>query len=219
MNRSYLSGIFQVILFISISFSCTEIGDVDPDNPSEPQTELDFEYTYSDVKQGYTMDIDGETVSDVAETLNSLESNRALIVNFSRGNDFLFGGISWIPLKAGDYETGYNLGQGQGTLGNDLFMVAFVKKDGVKYYAYSSHEYGFNEDRKIPGSFCKVKIRTLEGKQTSYRIFGQTVSQFIGVVEGQFAGTFKTPDGREVKVTNGQFRIENTIPDGAEVLN
>lgn len=210
----------MVLLFTILLYSCGESGDMDPvdDDPTAELT-LDFPYTMANVEKGYKMDIDGVTVSDVAEIINSLENDKSLVVNFLRGNDFNYGGISWIPLKAGDYTTGHNLGKGNGTFGNDLFMVAFVKKDGTKYHAFSSHEYGYLEDRKIPGSFCKVKIRKLEGKLTTYSILGYSVTQWVGILEGQFAGTFKTSEGKEVKVANGQFRIENKLPPGARVID
>lgn len=218
--RTNYNAFLKILLVSIFIYSCGESGDMDPkDDDQTSAVNLDFPFTLASVEKGYTMEIDGVKITDVAEIVNSLENDKSLVVNFLRSNDFNFGGISWIPLKAGEYTTGHNLGKGNGTFGNDLFMVAFVKKDGTKYHAYSSHEYGYLEDRKIPGSVCKVKIRKLEGKHTTYSVSGFSVTQFIGVIEGQFAGTFKTPEGKELKVTNGQFRIENKIPSGARVMD
>ncbi|SFG56184.1 hypothetical protein SAMN04487988_10564 [Algoriphagus hitonicola] len=212
---SWILGLMMVALMVS----CTESEDMDPDDP-QISNDLDFEFTLSGDESSYSMLIDGEEVENYAEILNSLNTDKSISINFwGPGNDFDFSGISWIPLGTGTYETGHNLGPGNGTEGNDLFMVAFVKKDNEKHFAYSSHAYGYLEDERIPGSSCTVEIITFEGGQTTYEFMNGTYSLFIGIVEGKFAGTFKTKEGKEVKVTNGQFRIVRELPPGATVID
>ena len=201
-------------------FSCTEGEDMEPDDNQPLTNDLDFPFTLSGDESRYVMEIDGVEVSNYAEILNTLNTDKSISVNFwGPSNDFNFGGFNSIPLGTGTYEAGHDLGPGNGTFGNNLFMMGFVKKEGTKYYAYSAHEYGFLEEERVPGSSATVKIITFEGKQTSYKFMNGTFSQFIGTVEGQFAGTFKTKDGKEVKVTKGQFRIVQKLPPGAEEVD
>ncbi|TFV97131.1 hypothetical protein E4S40_00295 [Algoriphagus kandeliae] len=211
--------LFKWILLLTSGFllvSCTDGEDLEPDDQQQLTNDLNFPFTLSGDESSYVMEIDGVEVSNYAEILNTLNVDKSISVNFwGPSNDFNFGGFNWIPLGTGTYEAGHDLGPGNGTFGNNLFMVAFVKKDGVKYHAYSAHEYGFLEEERIPGSSATVKIITFEGKQTTYSFLNGTFSQFIGTVEGQFAGTFKTKDGKEVKVTKGQFRIVQKLPPGA----
>lgn len=203
-------------LFAGLFVSCTDGEDVDPDDPQQATNDLNFPFTLSGDESRYVMEIDGVEVSNYAEILNTLNVDKSISVNFwGPSNDFNFGGFNWIPLGVGTYEAGHDLGPGNGTFGNNLFMTAFVKKGNVKHYAYSAHEYGFLESERIPGSSCTVKINKFEGKQTRYSFMNGTFSLFIGTVEGQFAGTFKTKDGQEVKVTKGQFRIVQKLPPGA----
>ncbi len=218
MKKSLLNwiGILMVgVLFIS----CSDSSDMDPDDPQQVTEDLDFAFTLTGEESSYSMEIDGVEVKNYAEILNSLNVDKSISVNFwGPSNDFNFAGISWIPLGTGTYKAGHDLGPGNGTEGNNLFMVAFTKKDAKKYFAYSAHAYGYLENERIPGSSCTVKIITFEGKQTSYKFLNGTYSQFIGTVEGQFAGTFKTKEGQEVKVTKGQFRIVQKLPPGAEEI-
>lgn len=208
-----------VLIMGALYGSCTESEDMDPDDP-QVGNDLDFEFTLTGNESRYVMEIDGVEVSNYAEILNTLNVDKSITVNlWGPSNDFNFGSFYWIPLGTGTYEAGHNLGPGNGTEGNNIFMNAFVKKDATKYYAYSSHEYGFLEDRRIPGSSCTVKIITFEGGQTTYSFINGTYSQFIGTVEGQFAGTFKTSEGQEINVTKGQFRIVQELPPGAVVVD
>ncbi|GAB2498310.1 hypothetical protein [Algoriphagus taiwanensis] len=203
-------------LFAGLFVSCTDSEDVDPDDPQQASNDLNFPFTLSGDESRYVMEIDGVEVSNYAEILNTLNVDKSISVNlWGPSNDFNFGSFYWIPLGTGTYEAGHDLGPGNGTNGNNLFMTAFVKKDNVKHFAYSAHEYGFLESERIPGSSCTVKIITFEGKQTRYNFMNGTFTQFIGTVEGQFAGTFKTKEGREIKVTKGQFRIVQKLPPGA----
>ncbi|GMQ24712.1 hypothetical protein Aoki45_13940 [Algoriphagus sp. oki45] len=203
-------------LFAGLFVSCTDGEDVDPDDPQQATNDLNFPFTLTGDESSYSMEIDGVEVKNYAEILNTLNVDKSISVNFwGPSNDFNFGGFYWIPLGVGTYEAGHDLGPGNGTNGNNLFMTAFVKKGNVKHYAYSAHEYGFLESERIPGSSCTVKINKFEGKQTRYSFMNGTFSLFIGTVEGQFAGTFKTKDGQEVKVTKGQFRIVQKLPPGA----
>jgi hypothetical protein len=206
-------------LLTGVLVSCTDGEDVDPDD-QQATNDLNFPFTLTGDESSYSMEIDGVEVKNYAEILNTLNVDKSISVNlWGPSNDFNFGGFYWIPLGKGTYEAGHDLGPGNGSNGNNIFMNAFVKKGSTKYYAYSSHEYGYLEDKKIPGSSCTVKINTFDGKQTSYRFMNGTYSLFIGTVEGQFAGTFKTPEGQEIKVTKGQFRIVQKLPPGAEVID
>ncbi|MHA7128062.1 hypothetical protein [Algoriphagus namhaensis] len=218
MKNQLLSRMCMAFIAV-LFFACTDSGDTDPMDPDEPVNDLNFPFTLTSGESRYVMEIDGVEVSNSAEILNTLNVDKSITVNFWGPNDFEFASFYWIPLGTGTYETGHNLGPGNGTNGNNLFMTAFVKKDNQKYYAYSSHQYGFLEDQRIPNSSCTVKILKFEGKQTTYRHFNMTLSLFIGTVEGQFAGTFRTQDGREVKVTKGQFRIVRELPPGAEIID
>lgn len=207
------------LTMMALIVSCTDSEEMDPDDP-QISNDLNFEFTLTGNESNYSMKIDGVEVQNSAEILNSLNTDKSISLNFWGPNfDFDFAGISWIPLGTGTYQTGHNLGTGNGTEGNDLFMVAFVKQDGEKHYAYSSHAYGYLEDERIPGSSCTVEIITFEGGQTTYEFMNGTYSLFIGTVEGKFAGTFKTKEGKEVNVTNGQFRIVRELPPGAVVLD
>lgn len=200
--------------------SCADSSDMDPDDQQEKTSDnLDFPFTLTGEESSYSMEIDGVEVKNTAEILNTLNVNKSISVNFwGPSNDFNFAGINWIPLGIGTYKSGHDLGPGNGTFGNNLFMMAFVKKNNIKHFAYSAHEYGFLESEKIPGSSCTVKIIKFEGKQTSYSFMNGTFNQFIGTVEGQFAGTFKTKEGQEIKVTKGQFRIIRKLPPGAVIV-
>lgn len=207
------------LMMVALMVACTDSEDMDPDDP-QISNDLDFQFTLSGDESRYVMEIDGVEVSNYAEILNTLNVDNSISVNlWGPQNDFNFGSFYWIPLGTGTYEAGHDLGPGNGSNGNNIFMNAFVKKDATKYYAYSSHEYGFLEDRRIPGSSCTVKIITFEGGQTTYSFMNGTYSQFIGTVEGQFAGTFKTSEGQEIKVTKGQFRIVQELPPGAVVVD
>ncbi len=209
-----------LVIVVGVLMSCTEGGEMDPDDPQQASNDLNFPYTLTTEENVYKMEIDGVEVTNTAEIANTLNVDKTITIGFlGPANDFAFGGIYWIPLGVGTYETGRNLGPGNGTNGNNLFMTAFVKKNNVKHFAYSAHEYGFLESEKIPGSSCTVKINKFEGKQTSFSFMNGTYSLFIGTVEGQFAGTFKTKDGQELKVTKGQFRIVQKLPPGATVNN
>ncbi|WP_111672543.1 hypothetical protein [Algoriphagus litoralis] len=216
-----LTGNLIWLLAITILlFSCSEGGDMAPDEDQPQTNDLSFPFTLTGEESSYSMEIDGVEVKNYAEILNTLNVDKSISVNlWGPGNDFNFAGFYWIPLGVGTYEAGHDLGPGEGTFGKNLFMTAFVKKDNVKHYAYSAHEYGFLEEERIPGSSCTVKIITFDGKQTSYKFMNGTFSQFIGTVEGQFAGTFKTKAGQEVKVSKGQFRIVQKLPPGAEVID
>lgn len=212
------STLVWISLVSCLFISCSESEDMEPDDDQMTTNELDFPFTLTGEESSYSMEIDGVEVKNYAEILNSLNVDKSISVNFwGPSNDFSFAGISWIPLGTGTYKAGHNLGPGNGTEGNNLFMVAFVKKGTTKHFAYSSHAYGYLEDERIPGSSCTVKIVTFDGKQTSYNFMNGNYSQFIGTVEGQFAGTFKTKEGQEVKVTKGQFRIVQKLPPGAVV--
>ncbi|MEQ8470366.1 MAG: hypothetical protein RIC35_04235 [Marinoscillum sp.] len=207
-----------IITVVLLALACSNENDPLPED--KPDVALDFPYTYSEGETGYSMNINGTLISDHAEILNTLETDKTLSLNFWNGTDYDFAGISWLPLAEGVHETGYNNGKGNGTFDdNNLYMVAKVKSGDKHHYAYSSHAYGYLEDALLPGSVCKVKIRTLEGSYTRYLLFGYELIQFIGVVEGQFAGTFMASDGARIEVTEGQFRIENTLPDGAEIID
>ena len=205
------------LLFVgAVMVSCTDGEDLDPDDSRQASNDLNFPFTLTGDESSYSMEIDGVEVKNYAEILNTLNVDKSISVNlWGPSNDFNFGSFYWIPLGTGTYEAGHDLGPGNGTNGNKLFMTAFVKKDNVKHYAYSAHEYGFLESERIPGSSCTVKFLTFEGKQTRYSFMNGTFSLFIGTVEGQFAGTFKTKEGREIKVTKGQFRIVQKLPPGA----
>lgn len=208
----------SLVILASISMACTDGGDMDPDNDQQASNELNFPFTLTTEENLYTMEIDGVEVRNTAEIANTLNVDKTITVSFwGPNNDFAFGGIYWIPLGTGTFETGRNLGPGNGTNGNNLYMTAFVKKNNVKHFAYSAHEYGFLESEKIPGSSCTVKITKFEGKQTSFKFMNGNLSLFIGTVEGQFAGTFKTKEGQTIKVTKGQFRIVQKLPPGAVV--
>jgi hypothetical protein len=220
--KKLTSNLIWLLIFSSlIMISCSESGDMEPDDDDQmTSVDLNFPFTLTGEESSYSMEIDGVEVKNTAEILNSLNVDKSISVNFwGPNNDFNFAGISWIPLSKGTYQAGHDLGPGNGTFGNNLFMVAFVKKGNVKHFAYSAHEYGFLAEERIPGSSCTVKIITFEGKQTSYKFMNGTFSQFIGTVEGQFAGTFKTKQGQEVKVTKGQFRIVRKLPPGAEAID
>jgi hypothetical protein len=133
------------------------------------------------------------------------------------------GTLYWIPRAVGTYQAGDNLGDGVGTLGGDLHLTAFVKREDETFYAYSSHVYGYREDGLIPGSGCTIRVDRHEGEFVTYRqSFGSVatvdVTQFIGVIEGVFAGTFISEAGVSAEVTNGEFRIENELPEGVTVL-
>ncbi|MDX5340702.1 MAG: hypothetical protein LPK25_16875 [Cyclobacteriaceae bacterium] len=208
-----------VLVFSGLILACTDGEDLAPDDSQqEASNDLNFPFTLSGDESSYSMEIDGVEVKNRAEILNTLNVGKSISVNlWGPNNDFNFSTIYWIPNGKGTYEAGHNLGAGNGTNGNDLFMTAFVKKNNVKHFAYSAHEYGFLESEKIPGSSCTVKILTFEGKQTTYTFMNGTYNLFIGTVEGQFAGTFKTKDGKEIKVTKGQFRIVQKLPPGAVV--
>jgi hypothetical protein len=209
-----------ILAFAILLISCSDGGDMAPDDDQPLTNDLSFPFTLTGDESSYSMGIDGVEVKNTAEILNTLNVDKSFSVNFwGPNNDFNFGGINWIPLGKGTYEAGHDLGPGNGTFGNNLFMMAFVKKGGVKHFAYSAHEYGFLAEERIPGSSCTVKIITFEGKQTSYKFMNGTFSQFIGTIEGQFAGTFKTKEGQEVKVTKGQFRIVRKLPPGAEAID
>ena len=217
MKKSF-STFFKCLMVAGVLVSCTEGSDMDPDDPQQVTEDLDFQFTLTGEESSYSMEIDGVEVKNYAEILNSLNVDKSISVNFwGPSNDFNFAGISWIPLGTGTYKAGHDLGPGNGTEGNNLFMVAFVKKGNTKHFAYSAHAYGYLENERIPGSTCTVKIIKFDGKQTSYKFMNTNLSQFIGTVEGQFAGTFKTKDGQEVKVTKGQFRIVQKLPPGAVV--
>ncbi|WP_026947478.1 hypothetical protein [Algoriphagus marincola] len=206
-----------ILAFGFVMISCTEGEDMEPDDNQQLTNDLNFPFTLSGDESRYVMEIDGVEVSNYAEILNTLNTDKSISVNmWGPSNDFNFAGFNWIPLGTGTYEAGHDLGPGNGTFGNNLFMMGFVKKVGTKYYAYSAHDYGFLEEERIPESSATVKIITFDGKQTTYNFMNGTFSQFIGTVEGQFAGTFKTKDGKEVKVTKGQFRIVQKLPPGAE---
>jgi len=209
-----------LLAFASLLISCTDGGDMAPDDDQLGSNDLSFPFTLTGDESSYSMEIDGVEVKNYAEILNTLNVDKSISVNlWGPNNDFNFAGFYWIPLGEGTYEAGHDLGPGEGTFGNNLFMNAFVKKGNVKHYAYSAHEYGFLEEERIPGSSCTVKIITFDGKQTAYKFMNGTFSQFIGTVEGQFAGTFKTKQGQEVKVTKGQFRIVRKLPPGAEEID
>ncbi|GMQ30870.1 hypothetical protein Aconfl_35130 [Algoriphagus confluentis] len=215
MKKCFINWFWLLSIGVVMA-SCADGEDLDPDDPQQLSNDLNFPFTLTGEESQYEMEIDGVEVSNYAEILNTLNVDKSISVNFwGPSNDFNFGGFYWIPLGAGTYEAGHDLGPGNGTFGNNLFMTAFVKKGNVKHYAYSAHEYGFLESERIPGSSCTVKINKFEGKQTRYSFMNGTFSLFIGTVEGQFAGTFKTKDGQEVKVTKGQFRIVQKLPPGA----
>lgn len=209
------------VVFSALILSCTDGDDLNPDEQNqEASNDLNFPFNLSGDESQYVMEIDGVEVKNKAEILNTLNVDKSISVNFwGPSNDFNFGTIYWIPLGKGTYEAGHNLGAGNGTNGNNLFMTAFVKKGNVKHFAYSAHEYGFLESEKVPGSSCTVKILTFDGKQTTYKFMNGTYNLFIGTVEGQFAGTFKTKDGQSVKVTKGQFRIVQKLPPGAVIVD
>ncbi len=208
-----------IFLSAVLLLSCTESSDMDPDDPQQATNDLNFNFTLTGDESSYSMEIDGVELKNYAEILNTLNVDKSISLNFwGQGNDFNFAGINWIPLGKGTYEAGHDLGLGNGTFGNNLFMMAFVKKNNVKHFAYSAHDYGYLAEERIPGSSCTVKIITFEGKLTRYSFMGGTFNQFIGTVEGQFAGTFKTKAGQEVKVTKGQFRIIQNLPPGAVIL-
>lgn len=194
------------------------------ENTPEPESEdmdpaLEFDFTLPEGETAYSMKIDGTLTEGYVEILNSLEIDKSISLNLWNGNDFDFASISWLPISEGIFTTGYDLGVGNGTQGNRLYMVAKVKKDDKHHYAYSSHAYGFLEDELIPDSYCKVRVRKLDGAYVTYDLLGWRLTSFIGEVEGQFAGTFISEEGNQVEVTEGQFRVVNELPAGAEVVD
>lgn len=208
------SFLYFLLLIGFLSCSSNEV------NPENVEHDLSFPFTLSSSENMYSMEIDGVSISKSANLLTTLNDDIAMSINLEGpNNDFDFARLNSIPRQKGTFKAGHDLGPANGTFGNNLFLMAFVKKDGKKHFAYSAHEYGFLEEERVPGSSATIEIMKYEGGIANFRFMNFTLRSFIGTIEGKFAGTFKTKEGQEVKVTKGQFRIVGTLPPGAEVLD
>ncbi|WP_100629997.1 hypothetical protein [Algoriphagus formosus] len=138
MNKRTFNWIWIIAIGL-VMLSCADGEDMEPDDNQQLTNDLNFLFTLSGDESRYVMEIDGVEVSNYAEILNTLNTDKSISINFWGPSDFNFAAINSIPLGTGTYEAGHDLGPGNGTFGNNLFMMAFVKKEGTKYYAYSAH--------------------------------------------------------------------------------
>lgn len=212
---------FKAILMIIIvmAYACDE--KVDPELEDE---RIAHPLTFTTGESGFRFEANGVLYDDVAAVGSSAENNNLYPVIFRTTNPpVTVGTINWLPMRTGVFNAGDNMGVGVGSAGNDIKINAFVEIEGVKYYAYSSHAYGFLEENIIPESSCIIKVQKLEGEFKNYRMtFGShtvTVEGFLGIVEGLFAGDFRSETGELMEITKGEFRIESTLPENAELLD
>ncbi len=189
-------------------------------NSSNDDNDVSHEASFADTETGARFEIDGMPQTYVAKVANSLETQH--VIDFNNHYGFPQATLYWIPQTTGTYRAGDNLGQGKGTLGNDLFITAFIKHNGETYYAHSAHSYGFLEEDAVEGSSCTIRITKHEGEYVTYEqsfgSFKMTITTFLGEIEGVFAGTFVSTSGERISVTKGEFRIHAELPSGATVL-
>jgi hypothetical protein len=207
----------QALLIAFVLVSCND----DMDAP-EGDNDLIHEVTLTDGETGYKFEADGVSYTGFTRMPGSIE--KYWVFNFfDESNNSYTGSLNWIPKEVGTYKAGDKLGAGNGTYGNDLFINAFIQIDNTKYYAYSWHDYGYLEDRRILDSSCTIRLTKVDGETMTYnQRFGNiatyTIVQFIGVIEGIFSGKFTSIEGESIVVTKGEFRVENVLPDNAEVV-
>ncbi len=205
---------FNIFLLLAISVFIISCKDEDDDNTLT----VNHPNTYQEGEEGFKFYIGEELFEGNVFISNSLDINKSIPLSFGFNNDFDFAAFNWLPNKVGTYEGGYNLGAGNSNNGEDLYFNGHFKNNGDKYYFFSSSPYAHNESVRVSGSFFKMKISKLDGGYVRYRYMNYNITGFIGVMTGEFAGTLVNKSGDKIEITKGEFRFEEQLPNGAELL-
>lgn len=206
-NIIYL--LFMLVMFVA----CSEDGLVDENGDGSGSVAHGYTLTTNNT---YQFIVGEDTVAGDLRMLNSLNNNLYLSLDLGFGS----GGFI-LPKKTGNFKSGYNFGPANGTEGNNAYLNVFLTYKGEKYYAYSSHAYGYREQDLIPDSECRITIKKFEGDYKiveiwSFSGYGQ-YTLFMGDVEVLFEGTFKTKDGsKSIDVKKGQIKAFDE-PNGTTV--
>lgn len=198
--RKFFQFSIAVVFLAFLSASCSN------ESLTETPDQLEHKFTLTQ-DNTYQYEVNGETFTGDVFVTNSLNNNLYVAVDLGYGK----GGLQ-LPKAAGTYKSGHDFGPANGTEGNNAFLNVFLTYEGEKYYAYSSHAYGYLEENKITGSQCIIQIQKFEGDYKDVEILGMSgygkYVLFVGDVEVLFAGTFKTKDGsKSIKVEKGQLNI------------
>lgn len=219
MNKISLISLLFLTLII---FSCKEEDDDDNDNNGSKNNNIavsiDHENTYADNETGYRFYIGDELFEGQADIINNLDRSKAFSLSFWYNTDFDFGAVNWLPKSEGIYDTGYNLGEGNSSFGEDLYMNGFLKYNSEKYYAFSSDPYAHQLDKRVENTLLKIKITRLDGDYKAYTFMGGTLTSFIGNIKGVFAGELINKTGDKIVVTKGEFSVYKELPMGAELV-
>lgn len=217
MKLKFTNFTFYIIL---VSFCLFNIACDSEDIKKEDDGLFNYSMTFGANEKGVKFEINGTLTQGTVGVANTVEKNRLTLT--MRTATAELGAINWLPLETGTFNSGDNMGVGVGSAGQEIRITAYIIVNGVKYYAYSSHVYGFQEDKIIPNSSCTIKITKYDGKYVDYRqSFGSTtltLNAWLGTLEGLFVGTFINENGDKIEITKGEFRIIEVLPDNAEII-
>lgn len=211
--RKNKSNIIYLLFMSFMIVACSEEELIDEQDGESGSLKHEFTLTNNNT---YQFIVGEDTVKGDVYRVNSLNNNLYLSLDLGIGR----GGFM-LPKITGNFKSGYDFGPADGTEGNNAFLNVFLTYKGEKYYAYSSHAYGYREQDLIPGSECRITIKKFEGDYKIVEIWGLSgygrYTLFMGDVEVLFEGTFKTKDGsKSIDVKKGQMKIFDE-PNGTTV--
>lgn len=208
MRKVSLALLLFVAFFV---LSCKK----DDDNVSG----ISHQNTFKEGESGFRLYINDELFEGNVYITNSMDIDKTIPLSFGVRNDFNFAALNWLPNKVGTYKGGHNVGKGQSSMGNDLFFNGHIKYNNELYYFFANSPYGHVESSRVSGSSFTFRLSKLDGGYIRFKIMNYTGTGFIGVATGEFSGTLVNSKGDKIEVKGGEFRSENELPNGAEILD